>query len=77
MTQSLKEIIEPAVEECRPLVLPCAQCRQPTPVHLLDAKPGPGHYTLEELSAAADRGEDFDRLECSRCYGPGYVAGEP
>jgi hypothetical protein len=27
---------------------------------------------IEALARAADRNEDFDRLECRDCYGPGY-----
>lgn len=64
----------------------CARCGTPTPLHLLDAKPaalrGPGDWIerlfprlrLRQLRIAADRGADFDWLECARCYGPGYVA---
>lgn len=53
----------------------CAECGKKTPVHLLDAKPGPERWTVERLRAAADAGADFNRLECRDCYGPGYVAG--
>jgi hypothetical protein len=53
--------------------LPCAACGTPTPVDLLDAKPGPGHFTMEQLSQAADDGRPFDRLECGACYGPAYM----
>jgi hypothetical protein len=51
----------------------------------LDAKPealaGPGGLLvrlipglrLRALVKAADRGDDFERLECRECYGPGYM----
>lgn len=59
--------IDPKDLEC------CHGCRKPTHIDLLDAKPASlagRHATPEELAAAADRGEDFDRLECMDCYGP-------
>jgi hypothetical protein len=54
----------------------CAACGAETPIHLLDAKPGPGIFTPAQLSEAADRGDDFSRLECAKCYGPGYVGAD-
>lgn len=63
---------------------PCAACGKSTHINDLDAKP---EYTLDGLffrlvfgrdpclSDAAERGEDFTRLECATCYGPGYVPG--
>ena len=50
----------------------CAACGNLTPIRLLDAKPSdlrPG----ETLTQAADRGADFDRLECQACYGPEWL----
>lgn len=55
---------------------PCAQCGAPTPIELLDAKPGPGHWNRERLQRAADAGVDFNRLECAKCYGPHYLEGD-
>lgn len=50
----------------------CAECGAETPVEELDAKPGPGYWAPDQLAAAADAGVDFDRMECRKCYGPGY-----
>lgn len=59
----------------------CARCGRLTPFHLLDAKPSriPFRYRIIALltgrtviDVAARHGADFDRLECSRCYGPGW-----
>lgn len=55
----------------------CDCCGRPTPVSLLDSKPGPGHFTIAELNQASDEGRPFDRLECEDCYGPGWVASVP
>ncbi len=48
----------------------------------LDAKPKrfkgyKGADQLRRLCEAADRGEQFDLLECSKCYGPGYNQDRP
>lgn len=62
----------------------CAECGWRLPLHLLDAKPTMtlwlrlvslfrGQKFM--LRYAADRGYDFDRLECRACYGDGYVEG--
>lgn len=55
----------------------CADCGGVFDINHLDAKPqrlrGP-HHTLDELIEAFDSNEDFDRLECGNCYGPGYVS---
>jgi hypothetical protein len=40
---------------------PCDQCKTPTDINLLDAKPGPRSP------------DDWERLECERCYGPGWL----
>lgn len=53
----------------------CACCGREFPIEALDAKPGPGHFTEAQLSDAAERGDDFDRLECSDCFGPGFTMG--
>lgn len=55
--------------------LACDKCGKSTPVHLLDAKPGPGNFTPEQLSRLADQGAHFTRLECESCYGPGFLVG--
>lgn len=63
---------------------PCARCGRETPINALDAKPMTLWLRIvalfigqvRMLNYAADHGYDFDRLECSRCYGPGYV-GQP
>ena len=56
----------------------CAHCGRQTPFHLLDAKPhrlaGPSH-TAAEIEDAMWENEDFDRLECKPCYGPGWAPG--
>lgn len=60
----------------------CDECRHPFPLGELDAKPSSRRFLREEaalgqreaLTRAADRGEDFDRLECEECYGPSHVS---
>jgi hypothetical protein len=64
----------------------CDQCGFLHHVNYLDAKPehlaGPGGWLvrlfpkrrLAALRLAADTGDDFERLECEHCYGPGYVS---
>jgi hypothetical protein len=44
---------------------PCMKCGTPTDINLLDAKAPRG--------GSPDRGADFTRLECERCYGPGWL----
>lgn len=39
----------------------------------IDKLVGPRRYRL----LFDDHGEDFDRLECKRCYGPGWAIGVP
>ena len=51
---------------------PCHNCGVLTPISQLDGKPGPGHYTPEQLADAGDTGQPFNRLECQDCYGPGW-----
>ncbi len=56
----------------------CARCGVEQPVEHLDAKPerlAGRHNTRRQLKKALRRGEDFDRLECAGCYGPGFVVG--
>ena len=55
----------------------CAQCGRVWPIDKLDAKPGPGRFTVAALIEAADAGKNFDRLEGPCCYGPGYVDATP
>lgn len=64
---------------------PCEQCGTLTHIDQLDAKPsnlrGPAcrffsWIQLWRLRREADRGADFDRLECVRCYGPSYCKAE-
>jgi hypothetical protein len=66
-------------------LIPCDNCGTLTHIDLLDAKPsylsGPGWRFLSWLrmwllNRAAYKGADFDRLECKRCYGPGYIEGQ-
>jgi hypothetical protein len=62
----------------------CHQCGKPTHSLWLDGKPRlfrgwvwrntPKWIALRLLAWAADRGWEFDRLECIWCYGPGYQA---
>ena len=60
--------------------LPCAGCGRRLPVLILDAKPSTPRFRLERqrlgqaeaLARAADRNEEFGRLECQDCYGPVY-----
>jgi hypothetical protein len=61
----------------------CANCGSRTPIDLLDAKPprlaGPGGDPIlrkKELMDALFNNEDFDRLECQACYGPGWQPAE-
>lgn len=56
----------------------CEECRTILPLLALDAKPTRlagkrNHGNLLQL--ALDRNEDCDRLECRRCFGPGFVRG--
>lgn len=62
---------------------PCDCCGRLFPLGLLDGKPTINSKLrriraregqLAMLRRAADKGYDFDRLECRRCYGPGYLA---
>lgn len=58
----------------------CARCGGLFHIDALDAKPSslPGYRGFDQiyrLEQAADAGEDFDRLECADCYGPGYSPG--
>lgn len=53
----------------------CDNCGAPTPINHLDAKPerlAGRRNTHRQLKKAFARNEDFDRLECAACYGPGY-----
>lgn len=50
----------------------CDNCGTATPLSRLDAKPGRGHFTREQLAIAGDTGRAFNRLECEACYGPGF-----
>jgi hypothetical protein len=58
----------------------CASCGRQESALRLDAKPSSERYQREAkafgqtkaLALAADRGDQFDRLECESCYGPGY-----
>lgn len=50
----------------------CEECGKLVAWRLLDAKPGPGHWTARQLADAADRGDQFTRLECKDCYGPNW-----
>lgn len=56
----------------------CNKCKQPFPLHLLDAKP-PSLANLKANHAmlifAADNGEDFTILQCKDCYGPAWEIG--
>jgi len=57
----------------------CARCGIERPIEHLDAKPARlagRRNTRRQLKKALLRGEDFDRLECAACYGPGFVVGE-
>jgi hypothetical protein len=59
-------------------VQPCEHCLKPTLIELLDAKPtrlAGRRNTRRQLKKALARGEDFDRLECEACYGPGWMEG--
>lgn len=59
----------------------CAKCGELHDIAALDSKPKLTlrlrlikrlHGQLYMLQYAGDRGYDFNRLECSKCYGPGY-----
>ncbi|NKW09976.1 hypothetical protein HGG76_11745 [Ochrobactrum tritici] len=63
----------------------CDNCLRPTKVACLDGKPTLTRWLriirffrgqAFMLRYAADRGYDFDRLECGDCYGPGYLIAE-
>ena len=60
----------------------CARCGAMTRIEYLDAKPSdlqafidrtPEKTQRAGLQLAADEGAEFDRLECSTCYGPEYA----
>lgn len=56
----------------------CDRCKRQVPLKDLDAKPKSLRYkeaTWELINRAADRGEDFDILQCKDCYGPAWVQG--
>lgn len=57
--------------------LPCANCGTVKPLYLLDAKPtrlaGAKNTDGVALLQAFEDNEDFDRLECQSCYGPGWI----
>ncbi len=53
----------------------CMCCGKEFPIEMLDAKPGPGQFTEKQLEDAAERGDDFEQLECPSCFGPGYTMG--
>lgn len=67
----------------------CANCGGIFPLRLLDCKPerlaGPGRWyerlipsiRMNKLIEAGIDGEDFNRMECQKCYGPGWVEGVP
>lgn len=65
--------------------LRCGRCKRAGSRDALemDGKPSSARFRLEArrlgqfeaLSRAADRGEDFDCVECARCYGEGWCAG--
>jgi hypothetical protein len=66
-------------------VTACDRCGRETSISNLDAKPDFARMgwgwrifawlsPLGALASAADRGVPFDRLECSVCYGAGFVA---
>lgn len=53
----------------------CDNCGGVFHIDALDAKPPSlkgQAATVEAIIEAADRGEDFTSLECSKCYGPAY-----
>lgn len=64
-----------------PDILACQSCGQPTHIDLLDAKPESTQFRLDvvdlgqinALRLAGDRGDNFERLECRKCYGPGWL----
>lgn len=60
----------------------CDCCGKMFPIDQLDGKPSINSKLrriqaregqIGMLRRAADLGFDFDRLECRRCYGPGYL----
>jgi hypothetical protein len=57
----------------------CEECGRVFRLSELDAKParlaGRANTSAEVLWAAFEANEDFDRLECRGCYGPGYSDG--
>ena len=67
----------------------CACCGSKLPLHMLDAKPERfacnggliarifPSFRMRALTNAAISGENFTRLECKECYGPGWVQGVP
>jgi len=61
----------------------CYCCHRVAHIDQLDAKPFPTVWLWlvrlflgqrQMLRYAADRGYDFDHMECAECYGPGYEA---
>lgn len=62
---------------------PCDCCGREFPLDQLDAKPSMNSRLrriraregqIVMLRRAADLGFQFDKLECRRCYGPGFVS---
>jgi hypothetical protein len=62
----------------------CYCCHEPTDINSLDAKPTPTLWLAlielfrgqaSMLRYAADRGYDFDHLECRACYGSEWEPG--
>lgn len=60
----------------------CDQCGTEHDINALDAKPVMTLWLCivwlfigqnRGLAYAGERGHDFDRYECRRCYGPGYA----
>lgn len=54
----------------------CAGCGRMFPLDQLDAKPRSlrsRKATNAMLSHAAERGEDFDVLQCRACFGPAWL----
>jgi hypothetical protein len=54
----------------------CENCKREFPLELLDSKPkslARVKCTEADLASAADRGEDFEVLQCKECYGPAWL----
>ena len=57
------------------ITAPCDACKRWFALNELDGKPAAAAIArYGSISACADRGVQFTRMECRDCYGPEYLA---